>query len=205
VTTTEPATRRWNAKKVLLVGIGVLLAAVVVAIGVGFGESKRMSGASMRPALRGGDRVLVDTSAYHTGGPGRFDVVGLHAPDISGLSIRRVVGLPGDRVQIRAVDGQTQVLLQPAGRGGWFVVDAHRRIDWGAGPATCCAPDGTASAGDQAAVPAGEYFVLGDNPATSKDSRTFGFVEHSAIVGRVSFRIWPPGGISGRPKLVRLH
>jgi signal peptidase I len=205
VTTAEPATRRWNAKKVLLVGIGVLVAAVVVAIGVGFGESKRVSGASMRPTLHSGDRVLVDTSAYHAAGPGRFDVVGLHAPDIGGLSIRRVVGLPGDRVQIRPVDGQTQVLLQPAGKGEWFVVDAHRHVDWGTGPTTCCAPDGTASAGDQAAVPAGEYFVLGDNPATSKDSRTFGFVEQSAIVGRVSFRIWPPGGIGGRPKLVRLR
>ena len=198
----ELATRRWNAKKVLLVGLGVFVAAVVVAVAVGFGASRRVTGASMRPALRGGDRVLVDSSAYHKSPPGRFDVVALHPPGGSGLSMKRVIGLPGDRVQIRAVDGQLQVLVQPGGTGGWFIADAHHHVDWGAG---CCAADGTSNAGDAVVVPAGKYFVLGDNPAASEDSRKFGFVDGSAIVGRATFRIWPPGGIGGRPKLVPLR
>lgn len=109
--------------------------------------------------------VLVDTSAFHKHGPSRFDVVALQPPGIAGLAVKRVIGVPGDRVQIRTVDGQPQMLVQPAGK----------------------------------------YFVLGDNPAASEDSRKFGFVDRSAIVGRVTFRIWSPGGIGGRPELVQLR
>jgi signal peptidase I len=205
VTTAEPASSRINIKKWLSITAVVLVAGIVLAIAIGFGTSKRVNGSSMRPTLRAGDRVLVDTSAYHKKGPSRLDVVALHAPRIKGLSVRRVIGVPGDRVQLRAVDGQPQVLVQPAGRGEWFIADPHRHVDWGDGPAVCCAADGTADGGGQVTVPAGKYFVLGDNPAASADSRTFGFVDRSAIVGRVSFRVWPPGRVGGRPKLVQLR
>jgi signal peptidase I len=205
VTTAELASRRINIKKWLLITAAVLAAAVVLAIAIGFGASKRVSGSSMRPTLHGGDRVLVDTSAYHKKGPGRFDVVALHPPGSDALAIKRVVGIPGDRVQIRAVDGQPQLLIQVAGKGEWFIADPHRHVDWGAGATACCAADGTANGPAQVSVPAGKYFVLGDDPAASDDSRKFGFVERSAVVGRVTFRIWPPGDIGGRPKLVQLR
>lgn len=195
------AERRWTAGKVLRVGAAVLGGALLLAIVIGFATSKRVSGASMRPTLRSGDRVLVDTSAYHKSAPGRFDVVALHAPGVSGLAFRRLVGLPGDGVQIRAVDGQQQLLIQPGSRGPWYTVVAGRRLNWG-GP--CCGTDGAASGGAAVTVPPHEYFVLGDNPAASRDSRTFGFVPRSRIVGRVLLRVSPPGSIGGRPRLVPL-
>jgi len=182
VTTAEQTSRRINIKKWLLITAVVLVAAVVLAIAIGFGASKRVSGSSMRPTLHGGDRVLVDTSAYHKHGPSRFDVVALHPPGSDVLAVKRVIGVPGDRVQIRAVDGQPQLLIQLDGKGEWFIADRHRHVDWGPGATACC-----------------------DNPAASEDSRKFGFVELSAIQGRVTFRIWPPGGIGGRPKLVQLR
>jgi signal peptidase I len=205
VTTAEPASRRINIKKWLTISAVVLLAAVVLAIAIGFGASKRVSGSSMRPTLRGGDRVLVDSSAYHKTGPSRFDVVALHPPGSDQFAVKRVIGVPGDRVQIRAVDGQPQLLIQLSGQGEWFIADPHRHVDWGPTATACCAADGTANGAAQVTVPAGKYFVLGDNPAASEDSRKFGFVERSAVVGRVTFRIWPPGGIGGRPKLVQLR
>jgi signal peptidase I len=201
----EPASRRINIKKWLLITAVVLVAAVVLAIVIGVGASKRVTGSSMRPTLHGGDRVLVDTSAYHKKGPSRFDVVSLHRDGSAGLDITRVVGVPGDRLQIRAVDGQPQLLIQLDGKGQWFIADPHRHVDWGADATACCAADGTANGSGQVTVPAGKYFVLGDDPAASEDSRKFGFVERSAVVGRVTFRIWLPGGIGGRPKLVQLR
>lgn len=98
VTTAEPASRRIDLKKWLVVSAVVLVAAVVLAVAIGFGASKRVNGSSMRPALHGGDRVLVDTSAYHKKGPGRFDVVALHPPGGKGQTFTRVIGVPGDRV-----------------------------------------------------------------------------------------------------------
>jgi signal peptidase I len=206
VATAQPeASSRWTTKKILTAGGVGLLVALLLAVAVGLTTSKSVSGSGMRPTLHSGDRVLVDTSAYHGRGPGRFDVVGLHAPGLKGVTIRRVIGLPGDRVQIRLVDGQPQVLLQPAGRGAWQIVSQHRHVDWGTSPTGCCAPNGTAATAEAQTVPAGRYFVLGDNPTASDDSRKFGFVDRSAITGRVSFRVWPPGRVGGKPQLVPLR
>lgn len=199
------ASSRWTTKRILTVGGVSLLVALLLAMAVGLATSKSVSGSGMRPTLRSGNRVLVDTSAYHGHGPGRFDVVGLHAPGIKGVTIRRVIGLPGDRVQIRSVGGRPQVLLQPGGRRAWQIVTQHRHVDWGTSPAGCCAPNGTAVAADPQTVPAGKYFVLGDNPTASEDSRKFGFVDRSAITGRVSFRVWPPSRVGGKPQLVPLR
>jgi len=206
VATAQPAaTSRWTTKKVLTVGGVGLIAALLIAVGFGFAASKRVNGSGMRPRLHGGDRVLIDTSAYHGRSPGRFDVAGLHAPGVHGVTILRVIGLPGDRVQIRSVGGQPQILLQPGGRGTWQIVTQHRYVDWGTSPAGCCAPNGTATAADPQTVPAGKYFVLGDDPTASDDSRKFGFVDRSAITGRVSFRVWPPGRVGGKPQLVPMR
>jgi signal peptidase I len=202
VASVEPAAkRRWTVRRVLLAAAAVLVGALLLTVGIGFVTSKRVSGASMRPTLRNGDRVLVDASAYHKAAPRRFDVVALHAPGIAGLAFRRVVGLPGDRVQIRTDGGQQHVLVQGESRGAWYAVVTRHRLDWG-GP--CCGPDGRATGAAAVTVPAGQYFVLGDNPAASRDSRAFGFVPRSRIVGRVSIRVWPPGSVGGEPHLVAL-
>jgi len=198
----EPvAEHRWTARKVLVGGAAALAAAVLLTVVIGLATSKRVSGASMRPTLRSGDRVLVDKSAYHRRGPGRFEVAAMHAPGVAGVAYRRVVGLPGDRVQIRAVNGEQQVLIQSGGRGVWYSMVTGHHVDWG-GP--CCDSDGSATGTAAVTVPAGEYFVLGDNPTASRDSRAFGFVPRSRLVGRVSVRVWPPGVVGGRPRLVPL-
>ena len=93
--------------------------------------------------------------------------------------------------------GELDVVVVP---GVAFTATRHR-LGWG-GP--CCGADGTTTGDAAVTVPAAEYFVLGDNPAASRDSRRFGFVARSRIVGRVLLRVWPPGSVGGRPRLVPL-
>jgi signal peptidase I len=135
-------------------------------------EPFRIDSASMLPTLRAGDRVLVDKRAYRDALPRRGDLVVFHAPRTGDVTLKRAVGLPGDTVAIE---------------DGVLVVNGRRRAE----------PYADADAIDSvyfgpARVPAGAVFVLGDNRADSIDSRAFGAVSRSRLMGRVQVRLWPP-------------
>ncbi len=130
---------------------------------------------SMVPTLRPGDVVLVDRLTYEFGAPQRGDLVVFHFPQADDRAfLKRVVGLPGDTVTERA--GRIWVNGAPvAGSPG-----APR--------------DPTASpAHPPMQIPAGEYFVLGDNPGSSLDSRVWGPVTASDVVGKVLAIVWSQG------------
>lgn len=154
----------------------VALAAVLVGAGIALG-GHRVAGRSMEPALVDGT-LLVALPWERT--PARFDVV-VYLPATGGTAVKRVVGLPGDGVRIVDGPGGPRVQVRPGGTGAW------RAVDGPAGPATrtCCAPDGRATAAGDALVPEGSYFLLGDNPAVSVDSREQGFVPADRLRGRV--------------------
>lgn len=170
-----------------------------------------VQGSSMRPLLRSGDTVLVNRLAYGSGGPARGDVIAFtieadRIPDRRSLSrklidtvrglgvgvppyrkfIKRVVALPGETVEIR----NGAVVITPA-VGASFALDEPY-----------VEPDG-ASYGSTL-VPAGSYFVLGDNRPGSIDSRLgLGFVRRGDVIGRVFARVWLPArfGRVARPRL----
>lgn len=126
-------------------------------------------GSSMEPCLHDGDRLVVDRVAYSLAEVRRGDVVVLRYPRDPGIDfVKRVVGLPGDRIQLR---------------GGELLVDGQRCEDHG------CIRD-HADFGPLV-VPAGQYFVLGDNRPVSCDSRDFGLVPAALLKGRVRARFWP--------------
>ncbi len=133
--------------------------------------------ASNSPTIQIGDRLLVQRVAYtlHYG-----DMVEFHmGADHMGLSLRRVVGLPGDIVD--CADGQLR-------RNGTAVDEPYLP----AGAATDC---------ERVTVPAGAIYVLGDARDVAVDSRTLGVVEQSAVEGRVVGRYWPldrVGPVEGR-------
>ena len=156
---------------------------------------------SMTPTLNVGDRVVVSRVAYHLHEPRRGDVVVFPNPQetvrdtsalpvklfhevLEGIGIRkpseqelikRVIGLPGEVVEARGgrvfVDGRP--LVEPYLPEGTFTTDFNG-----------------------VTVPEGFVWVMGDNRPNSKDSRTFGPVEQSTIVGRALFRVWPPGRVA---------
>jgi len=168
--------------------------------------------ASMRPTLLEGDVVLVNRLAYDLklpltdlvllplGEPQRGDVVTFSSPAGGTRLIKRIVGLPGDRVAVRdgvlVLNGQPLAPRDPHRRGetlapGW-VVDALRATeDLDGHPHAVQHLPGLAARRDfaETTVPAGHYFMMGDNRDNSLDSRYWGFVPDRNIVGKAVL-IW---------------
>lgn len=166
--------RRSAIEWFLLVAAAVLIAIVVRAFVF---QAFYIPSESMVPTLQVGDRVLVNKLSYRLHDPRRGDVVVFRAPpaaaagDVKDL-VKRVVGLPGDRIE---------------GRDGHVYVNGRRIRE-------PYLPAGVRSREfGPVEVPADGYFVLGDNRPFSKDSTYFGPITRSAIVGRVFVRIWPLG------------
>ncbi len=134
-----------------------------------------VSGASMDPTFHDGEYLIVDELSYHTGDPKRGDVTIFKYPkDESKYFIKRVVGLPGetvhiknDLVQITSTDGETISLVEP------YLVN-----------------NGNGSE-EEITLPAGQYFVMGDNRPSSSDSRYWGTVPRENFIGRAIFRLLP--------------
>ena len=138
-------------------------------------------GDSMAPAFDPGHLLLVKR-AVPGSGLSRGDLVIVRDPrDSKSRYVKRVVGLPGERIQ----------LLE-----GLLYVDGNHLAEpyLGGLPASLGLEDKVWGLGE------GEYFVLGDNRPRSTDSRAFGPVDAGLIVGSVWFRYWPPGkwGKAGR-------
>jgi len=130
---------------------------------------------SMLPSIQLQDRILANRFVYRLHGVERGDVIVFTPPagvDQSTPYVKRVIGLPGDTVQV--ISGKTLV------NGEEFVVP----------PATT--PTYTRRA---EVVPEGMLFVLGDNRNESSDSHIWGFVPEENIIGRADVVYWPPNDI----------
>jgi signal peptidase I len=143
------------------------------------------------------DRVLVNRLAYDFGSPQRGQIVVFTAPPKANLCepgdagttfVKRLIGLPGETVR---EDNRGFIWIRGQGTTTWtklaepYISSAARRAD-------------TSHFGETWRVPQGEYLMFGDNRASSCDSRTWGAVPRSSLVGPVIFTYWPPGRISYR-------
>jgi signal peptidase I len=158
--------------------------------------------ASMAPNIMAGDRVLANKSLYRFTAPQRGDVIIFRNPtDRRQNFVKRVIGLPGDRVEVR--DNEVYVngrKLQrdrvPPSSLAWAGQNvagdvfyernaaARYRILLGDG-------DGDIPDYPETAVPEGACFVLGDNRDRSRDSRQFGFVPLGDVLGSVQYVYYP--------------
>ncbi|MFC4949440.1 signal peptidase I [Pseudonocardia sp. GCM10023141] len=167
--------------------IAAALTIAVVAVLVGGALALggyRVHGPSMEPALTDGAVVLANPADHS---PARFDEV-VYLPAEGGAAVKRVIGLPGDRVRIvPAGPAGPEVQVQVSGTGPWLRATAAGTLPW-TGAEACCGADGRSSAVPaDAVVPAGSYFLLGDNRAVSIDSRRQGFVAAKRLRGTVLF------------------
>jgi signal peptidase I len=135
-------------------------------------QAFRVQGTSMLPLLEDGERIIVNKFIYRFHPIARGDVVVFWYPRDPGVSfIKRVVGVPGDTVEIRT--GQLFVNGQPV-REEYL---APRFRDEESSPPVT--------------VGKGYYFVLGDHRNSSNDSRSWGDVPERYIYGRAIYRFWP--------------
>ena len=148
------------------VGLALILFLVINAVSA----RVRVDGFSMMPTLQDGEFVLVNKLAYRLGLPARGDIIVFRSTNTPDLDlIKRVVGLPGDKINIQTgkvtVNGQAldepYINAAPAYAGQWQ-------------------------------VPGGYLFVLGDNRNDSSDSHAWGFLPMQNVIGKAMLIYWPP-------------
>jgi signal peptidase I len=164
----------------------VLVVALVLAVGVRtfVAQMFYIPSGSMLPTLQIGDRIVVDKVGFHLTGVQRGAIVVFRRPPLESAAyadlVKRVIGMPGDIVG--AVDGRVTIDGRPLAEP-WLPVPTPQTL-----PSPLSAPY---SLNHPFVVPAGEYFVMGDNRTDSEDSRYFGPIPGSLIVGTMVTRVWP--------------
>jgi signal peptidase I len=184
-----------------------LVVTVLVALGIAEGVQAtvvkpfKIPSGSMEPTLAVGQRVLVNRLVYHLHKPHRGEIVVFHPPDSlscavpidlgepcpqgathpsSQYFVKRLIGLPGERISIReghpVINGHeltNEPYIKPCG-----------------GVPECNMPE-------TITIPPGHYFMMGDNRGDSDDSRFWGPIPESWMVGSAFFTYWPPDRIGG--------
>ncbi|MBI5220531.1 MAG: signal peptidase I [Candidatus Liptonbacteria bacterium] len=141
-----------------------------------------VSGASMVPNFANGDYLLIDELSYRLRAPTRGEVAVFHYPnDESTFFIKRIIGLPGERVAIR--DGQV-VVSNAEHPQGETLQEPYLPLATQTNPR----PGGK----NEYELGPDQYFVLGDNRSASFDSREWGVLTRGEIVGLTRIRLWPP-------------
>jgi signal peptidase I len=176
----------WGIIIVAVVVCTILLRTFVV-------QSFYIPSASMAPTLQVGDRIVVDKLSYHLHSINRGDIVVFARPPLEDQQyadlVKRVIGLPGETISSKGctvyINGKP--LSEP----------------WLPKLASSCTRGLPADPNPQfnlpgpVHIPAGEYYVMGDNRTDSEDSRFFGPISGSLVVGRAVAVIWPLSQLKG--------
>ncbi len=157
-----------------IASLALQLAILCVLIAAFFVRLPQVTGPSMAPHVSSGEFVMINTLAYWFGKPRRGDVVAFQHDGITPEPyIKRVVGLPGDRIRI---DRGTVYVNGAALSEPYVQFRDDRSV-----PETTVPPD--------------SVYVLGDNRAVSEDSRVFGAVPDRELIGKAVAGIWPLASI----------
>ena len=170
----------WDFLKIVLFAL-----VIIVSIRYFIFQPFIVSGSSMEPNFSNNQYLVVDEISYHLGSPQRGDVVVLHYPkDESQFFIKRVIGLPGEKVEID--NGKVTIINAEHPQG--FVLDETYLPSQG-----LTYPHDPSIVGGQNILTLGsdEYFMLGDNRLASSDSRDWGVLKRSEMVGKVFLRVLP--------------
>jgi signal peptidase I len=181
----KPHPTRWVKEAIIVVVVAVLVAILLRTFVV---QTFFIPSGSMEPTLQVGDRILVNKLSYHLHGVDRGDIVvfsrppaeNCGGPEVNDL-VKRVIGLPGDVVSLS---------------GGYVYIDGKRLTEsWlptsEQGITVAGPPGNSSNLAQPYRIPANDYFVMGDNRTDSCDSRYWGPITRSLIVGKVEVRVWP--------------
>jgi signal peptidase I len=163
--------REWIESLVVAVILALVIRTFVV-------QAFKIPTGSMRPTLLEGDRILVNKFIYKFQEPKRGDIIVFRYPgDKKKDFIKRLIAMEGDAVEIKDgdiyIDGE--IVEDP------FVI---RKIHY-----YNKSPYG--SSDKKITIPEDSYYVLGDNSASSRDSRYWGFVPQKNVIGKAFFLYWP--------------
>ena len=158
--------------------LAVILALIIRAFLV---QAFKIPTGSMRPTLIENDRVLVNKILYRYKEPERGDIIVFKYPvDGKRDFIKRLVGLPGETLEIR----QGKVYINGEALPENLLIQKfyyYNREDWDYGKEN-----------QKIKIPQDSFFVLGDNSAQSSDSRNWGFVPRKNLIGKAFLIYWPP-------------
>lgn len=131
-------------------------------------------GESMSPTFENSDRIIISKTSKIE----HFDMITFRAPDENENYIKRVIGLPGDHVQMK---NDILYINEKRYDEPYLQIKKEKLL-----PGEKLTEDF-----DEKVVPEGHYFVLGDNRRVSKDSRIFGYIHKDSVQGEVKFRFYP--------------
>ncbi len=144
-----------------------------------------VSGSSMEPNFSNGQYLVIDEISYHFSDPHRGDVVVLHYPkDPKQFFIKRIIGLPGEKVKI---DNGRVIIINAAHPDGITLDETYLPTQG------LSYPHDPAIVGGNNILTLGpdQYFMMGDNRLASSDSRDWGVLTRSGMVGKVFLRALP--------------
>jgi len=181
----KASARRVLTELSILIVVAVVLAVILRTFVIG---TYLIPSGSMEPTLKINDRILVDKLSYHLHGVHRADIIVFATPPNENCGgapvadlVKRVIGLPGETISLAGgrvyIDGK--LLAEP------WLVSGEQKVTY---PGPSHAPY---SLRQPYKVPAGDVYAMGDNRSVSCDSRFWGPVSESSIVGKVDLRIWP--------------
>lgn len=160
-----------------LVKVVVISLAIIIPIRYYLIQPFYVKGASMEPNFYDHEYLVIDELSYRLREIARGEIVVFRYPkDPTQFFIKRVVGLPGETVRIENGNVVVQNVAYPKGV----------RV-----PESYLETQGLTVGGQETVLGGNQYYVLGDNRSSSLDSRQFGAITRSAIIGRVWLRGWP--------------
>lgn len=182
-----------------------VILSVVLALGIRtfVAEARWIPSGSMEPTLHGtpnqweADKIIVDKLKYRFSEPQRGDIVvfsptqELQREQYQDAFIKRVIGLPGERVELR--DGKVLINGKP-------IVENYLGANQQTSVDVCTSGQNPPFLQSPSTIPKGQYLVLGDNRTQSYDGRCWGLVPRENIIGRAVVRFWPLNKVGGIDK-----
>ena len=160
----------WEEIEIILIAL-----LIVIPVRLFIAQPFIVHGSSMEPNFYTNDYLIIDELSYRLRSPKRYEVIVFRAPTLEHqYFIKRIIGLPGETVEIK--DGEVYIM-----KNGQPVELSEKFL-----------PPSRKTAGNiKITLDNHHYFVLGDNRNVSYDSRNWGPLDDKKIIGRVWLRLWP--------------